>query len=89
MGINPHVGQIFSCDEFYQDDKNWWKKLADHGVLAVEMETTALYTLAAKYGVKGLTILTVSNNLITFEKTTSKEREKTFTDMIKIALEII
>lgn len=89
MGINPHVGQIFSSDEFYRDNKDWWKKFADHGVLAVEMETTALYTLAAKYGVKGLTILTVSDNLVTSEDTTSEEREKTFTDMIKIALEAI
>lgn len=89
MGINPHVGQIFSSDEFYKDDKNWWKKIAGHGVIAVEMETTALYTLAAKYGAKGLTILTVSDNLLTTAVTTSIDREKTFTDMIKIALEII
>ncbi len=89
MGLTPHVGQVFSSDEFYKDDKNWWKKLADHGVLAVEMETTALYTLAAKYGAKALTILTVSDNLLTTEVTTSNDREKTFTDMIKIALEVI
>jgi purine-nucleoside phosphorylase len=89
MGISPHVGQIFSSDEFYKDNMDWWKKFAAHGVLAVEMETTALYTLTAKYGVKGLTILTVSDNLVTTEETTSKEREKTFTDMIKIALEIV
>lgn len=89
MGINPHVGQVFSSDEFYKDDNDWWKKLADHGVLAVEMETTALYTLAAKYGAKGLTILTVSDNLLTTEITTSTDREKTFTDMIKIALEVV
>lgn len=89
MGLAPHVGQVFSSDEFYKDDVNWWKKFADYGVLAVEMETTALYTIAAKYGAKALTILTVSDHLVTTEITSSQDREKTFTDMIKMALEAI
>lgn len=88
MNIKPHVGQIISSDNFYQDDTDWWIKFSKYGVLAVEMETTALYTLAAKYDAKALSILTVSDSLVSGEKTSSEEREKTFTDMMKIALEI-
>ncbi|HHU91661.1 MAG TPA: purine-nucleoside phosphorylase, partial [Halanaerobiaceae bacterium] len=55
---------------------------------AVEMETAELYTLAARYGVNALAILTVSDSLVTGELTTSEEREQTFTDMIEIALEL-
>ncbi|MFW5749785.1 MAG: purine-nucleoside phosphorylase, partial [Halanaerobium sp.] len=65
-----------------------WKKWKEYGVLAVEMETAELFTLAAKYDVDALSILTVSDSLVTGEETTSKEREKTFTDMMEIALEL-
>ncbi|MNJ48904.1 Purine nucleoside phosphorylase DeoD-type [compost metagenome] len=58
----------------------------DYGVLGVEMETTALYTLAAKFGVNALAILTVSDHLLTGEETTSEERQTSFNDMIKMAL---
>lgn len=84
--IPVRVGSIFASDEFYQDDPDWWKIWADHGVLAVEMETAGLYTLAAKYGVEALTILTVSDSLVSSEATSSEEREKTFTQMVEIAL---
>ena len=57
--------------------------------MAVEMEAAALYTLAAKFGVKALAILTVSDHLVTGELTTAEERQKTFTDMIEVALETI
>ncbi len=63
------------------------KKLGDYGVLAVEMETTALYTLAAKYGVNALSVLTVSDHIFTGEETTSEERQTTFNEMIEIALD--
>ncbi len=63
------------------------KKLADYGVLAVEMETTALYTLATKYGVNALSVLTVSDHIFTGEETTSEERQTTFNEMIEIALD--
>ncbi|MNN73703.1 Purine nucleoside phosphorylase DeoD-type [compost metagenome] len=59
----------------------------DYGVLAVEMETTALYTLAAKFGVNALTILTVSDHLLTGEETTSEERQTTFNEMLEVALD--
>lgn len=63
------------------------EKLGDYGVLAVEMETTALYTLAAKYGVNALSVLTVSDHIFTGEETTSEERQTTFNEMIEIALD--
>ncbi|TDT68592.1 purine-nucleoside phosphorylase [Hypnocyclicus thermotrophus] len=84
--IEVKAGNILTSDEFYQDDFNSYKKWASFGVLAVEMETAALYTIAAKYGVKALTILTISDSLVTGEETTSEERETTFKDMIEIAL---
>lgn len=86
--INVHVGNILTSDIFYDDDPEEWKHWAKYGVLAVEMETAGLYTLAAKFGVKALTILTVSDSLVTSKATTSEEREKTFNDMIQIALEV-
>ncbi|EJW17212.1 purine-nucleoside phosphorylase [Paenibacillus alvei] len=86
-GMNVHVGNIFTSDMFYRDDKSVVQKLMDYGVLAVEMETTALYTLAAKYSVNALTILTVSDHLLTGEETTSQERQTTFNDMMEVALE--
>jgi purine-nucleoside phosphorylase len=61
--------------------------VAQYGVLGVEMEAAELYTLAAKYNRKALAILTVSDHIITGEQTTAEERQVTFKDMIKIALE--
>jgi len=82
------VGNILSSDLFYNDDPEAWKLWSRYGVLAVEMESAELYTVAAKHGKKALTILTVSDSIVTGESTSSEEREKTFTDMVKIALEI-
>ncbi|MFY9393398.1 MAG: purine-nucleoside phosphorylase, partial [Halanaerobiales bacterium] len=79
---------VLSSDFFYEDDPEGWKLWSKYGVLAVEMETAELYTLAARYGVNALAILTVSDSLVTGELTTSEEREQTFTDMIEIALEL-
>jgi purine-nucleoside phosphorylase len=86
-GVNPHVGNVFSSDVFYRDDKTITNLLTKYGVLAVEMETTALYTLAAKHGANALSILTVSDHLITGEVTTPQERQTTFQSMMEIALE--
>lgn len=88
MGIEPKVGNILTSDTFYNDNPNHWKHWADYGVMAIEMETTALYTIAAKYNVNALTLLTVSDSLVTYEETTSEERQKTFNQMIEIALEV-
>jgi purine-nucleoside phosphorylase len=83
------VGTILTTDMFYHDDPEYWRLWASYGVLAVEMETAALYTITAKYKVKALSILTVSDSLVTREETSSAEREKTFTDMVEIALNLV
>ena len=80
------AGNVLSSDEFYEDDPLSYKKWAEFGVLCVEMETAGLYTVAAKYNVSALSILTISDSLVTQEQTTSAERETTFTQMIEIAL---
>lgn len=88
-GANVKVGNILSSDLFYNDDKDSWKLWAKYGVLGIEMETSGLYTLGAKYGVNTLAILTVSDSLVTGEETTAKERETTFIKMMEIALELV
>jgi len=89
VDVPVHVGGICSNDSFYEGNPEETKLLASYGVMAYEMETTALYTLAAKFGVKALTLLTVSDSLVTHEETSAEERQNTFLDMMKIALEII
>lgn len=83
-----HVGNILSSDQFYHHDEDNWKTWADYNVLAVEMESSALYTLAAHFGAKALTILTVSDHLISKEFSSSQERQSSFMDMARIALDI-
>jgi purine-nucleoside phosphorylase len=85
-GIELKVGNILTSDTFYGDDPDSWKMWAAYNVLAVEMETAALYTIAAKYRRKALTLLTVSDHIITHEETTAEERQTTFKSMMEIAL---
>ncbi len=87
-GIDIKAGNVLTSDEFYADDFENYKKWAKFGVLCVEMEAAGLYTVAAKLNAKALAILTISDSLVTREKTTSKERETTFKEMIEIALEL-
>ena len=87
-GISIKVGSVLTSDTFYNDDPNSWKHWANYGILAVEMETAVLYTLAAKFKVNALSILTVSDSLVTREETTSEERQKTFNQMVEVALEL-
>ena len=81
------VGLIFSSDSFYSPRPELTARMVEYGVLAVEMEASALYTLAAKYGRRALAICTVSDHVITGEETTTREREQTFGAMVEIALE--
>ena len=87
LSLPFHAGNIFSTDIFYNDDPEEWKIWAKHGVLGVEMEAAMLYTLAAKKGIEALCLLTVSDSLVTHEATSSEDREKTFTQMMELALE--
>ena len=89
MGVITHVGNVLSADLFYSDlfDKNI--KLGTMGVKAVEMEAAALYYLAAKHQVQALSLMTISDSLVLDEDTTAEEREKTFTDMMRVGLETL
>ncbi|WBW50756.1 purine-nucleoside phosphorylase [Peptoniphilus equinus] len=86
-GVKPHVGNVLSSDIFYHPIPDIWKSWSNLNVLAVEMETYALYTLAQSMGKKALSLLTVSDSLVTMEETSAKEREASFTAMMEIALE--
>ena len=86
-GYAYHVGNVFSSDIFYDEDKETWKKWAKLGVLAVEMESYALYINAARAGKKALTVLSVSDNFITKEAISAEMRQNGFTNMMKLALE--
>ncbi|WP_103069405.1 purine-nucleoside phosphorylase [Aquimarina sediminis] len=85
-GIVIKAGNVLSSDEFYEDTPDSYKKWAKFGVLCVEMETAGLYTIAAKYKAKALAILTISDSLVTGERTSPDQRESTFRNMIEIAL---
>ncbi len=84
------VGNILTSDVFYNDDYNLdpFKKWRDFGILAVEMESAALYTLATKFKRQALTILTVSDHILKNEFCSAEERQTAFIDMMEIALEI-
>jgi len=84
-----HVGNIYNSDEFYRETLDRLHKFMAFGVLGVEMESTALYTLAAKYGVRALTILTVGSQLLTNERSSHKTSEQSFNGMAEIALNTI
>ncbi|ETP70048.1 purine nucleoside phosphorylase DeoD-type [Planococcus glaciei] len=84
--LSLRVGNVFTEDVFYNEHAEH-EKWAQYGVLALEMESAALYTLAAKFGRQALSILTVSDHLLTGEVTTAEERQTTFNDMIIVALE--
>ncbi|MCY8231044.1 purine-nucleoside phosphorylase [Priestia endophytica] len=85
-GLSLRVGSVFTADQFYNENADW-EKWARYGMLAIEMETTALYTIAAKFDRNALSILTVSDHVLTGEETTAEERQTTFNEMIEVALE--
>lgn len=87
LDMNVRVGNVFSSDIFYNNNEDEWKRWEELGILAVEMECYGLYLTAQKLGKKALTILTVSDSFHLKEQTTPKEREKSFNDMILMALE--
>lgn len=85
--LSVKVGNIFTSDSFYRENFDLYKKLATYQVLAVEMESSALYTLAAKHKRNALSILTVSDHILTGEETSADERQTTFNEMIEVALD--
>lgn len=84
--IPVHVGGIYSSDVFYDERDDLNAILRRHGVLCVEMETAELYHLCARHGVRGLGVLTISDHLLTHEALPAADRERSFGDMIEIAL---
>ena len=88
-GIEARVGNVHSSDLFYHPDKSRFETMVNMGVLAVEMEAAGIYGVAAETGARALAILTVSDHITTGEATSSTEREKTFDDMVTIALEAL
>lgn len=85
-GIDFKAGNVLSSDIFYDDDPDYYKKWAAHGVLCAEMETAGIYTLAAKFGVNALSILTISDSLVNGTEISSEMREKKLSEMVEIAL---
>jgi len=89
LPVSTRVGLVFSSDSFYNPRPELVQRMVDYGVLAVEMEASALYTLAAKFKRRALTICTVSDNIVTGAETSPREREQTFGDMAEVALDAI
>jgi purine-nucleoside phosphorylase len=87
-GIKIKAGNVLSADEFYEDNPDSYKLWAKYGVLCAEMEASGLYTIAAKYNIRALAILTISDSLVTGEQISSSERETSFNEMVEIALNI-
>lgn len=85
--VATHVGGIYSSDTFYDERPDLNEQMVRHGILGVEMEAAELYTLAARYGCRALAVLTVSDHLLTGEALPSEQRERSFGDMVEIALE--
>ncbi|MDC6351941.1 purine-nucleoside phosphorylase [Zeaxanthinibacter sp. PT1] len=88
MKIPIKAGNVLTSDEFYPDDPEDYKLWADFGILCVEMEAAGLYTLAAKFGVRALAILTISDSLVSGLAASQEERERSYTKMVEMALNI-
>ncbi|MCF6302885.1 MAG: purine-nucleoside phosphorylase [Devosiaceae bacterium] len=87
-GFTTHVASVVSSDIFYvPNGAKSYGALPDHGVLAVEMEAAALYTLAKKFDARALTICTMTDCLITGNQIDSTERQTSLEDMVKLALD--
>ncbi|MFT6076160.1 MAG: purine-nucleoside phosphorylase [Yoonia sp.] len=85
-GVPTHVGGIYSSDVFYDERPDLNEQMVRHGILGVEMEAAELYNLAARHGRRALAILTVSDHLITHEALPAEDRERSFGDMVEVAL---
>ena len=89
LGIEYRVGNVMASDVFYGDNAEEWKKWQKMGVLAVEMEAVALYMNAARAGRSALCICTISDSLVHGTACSAEERQTSFTNMMKIAFDII
>lgn len=90
MGQKVHVGNVFASDIFYNqlNASGNWKRWADMGCLCIDMESYGLYAIAARAGVQALTLLTISDSLVSGKETTAEERQLSFNRMMEIALAV-
>lgn len=86
IGVKTHIGGIYSSDVFYDERPDLNEQMERHGILGVEMEAAELYILAARHKVRALAVLTVSDHLKTGASLPSEDRERSFGDMVEIAL---
>ena len=86
-GIEARVGNVFSSELFYNPTPDFFAMMQSHGILAVEMEAAGLYGVAAETGKRAVSILTVSDHVMTGASTSADERQNSFQDMMKVALE--
>ncbi len=87
QGVSYHVGNIFSEDLFYSPNPEIWDLMAKYDVLGVEMEAAGIYPLAAEHGVEALAICTVSDDIPNDKALSLDERQTSFDEMIRVALE--
>lgn len=88
-GIAFHAGNTVSCDVFYDLREGWWERWATMNVMAVEMEAAALYMNAARCKANALAMMTISDHFVTGERASAEDRQESFTDMMKLALEAV
>ncbi len=86
LGVPVRVGNVFSSDLFYAPDPTINEVAASLGILAVEMEAAGLYGVAAEFGARALTLLTVSDHILRGEHLSPEDRQRTFDDMVRVAL---
>jgi purine-nucleoside phosphorylase len=89
-GMRYHVGNMLSSDIFYHLEPGMagYGRLPSHGVIGVEMESAALYTLAARFGVKALTICTMTDCIVTGAEIDAEARQTSLKDMVALALDV-
>ncbi len=89
QGQALHVGNVFSADLFYEPDPTLFERMTKMGILAVEMEAAGLYGVAAELGKQALTVLTVSDHILTGEKLSAEQRQQDFHAMLRLALDAL
>lgn len=87
LGVPAKVGQVFTADQFYNDNAAAGEMYRKFGILGLEMETAGLYWTAQRLGKRALAILTVSDHIFTGESLPAKERQESFHEMMEVALE--
>ena len=87
MGVRADVGQVFTADQFYNDNPDAGAMYRKFGILALEMETAGLYWTAQRLGKRALSLLTISDHIFTGEALSAQERQDSFHEMMEIALE--